>query len=158
MITDTMGYKKSGIKLETVYTIEFLDNKPDAERVFSGRCGAPWELYKKKKITDLTEAISFFVNMYSRLDNDGYAKIYDVKMFEEIKLNDELIQERIITDIYNIGAIAGQESQKIRKQNEALSETIEYQKSELETMNSFIKYYHAEQTYKNFKTTQEQAS
>ena len=44
MTTDTIGYKKSDIKLETIYTIEFLDNKADAERAFNGRCAAPWEL------------------------------------------------------------------------------------------------------------------
>lgn len=148
---DIIGYKKSGIKLETIYTIEYLDNKQDAEKAFSGKHPAPWELYKKKQFTDLSDAISVFVNMYSRLDNDDFTAIYDVKLFEEIKLNGETIQERTITDIHNFGSIVAQETQKIKKQNDKLSEIIEQQNNELESMNSFIKALHAENIYKQFK-------
>jgi hypothetical protein len=153
---DTIGYKNPNIKLEMVYTIEYIDNKPDADKAFSERYDAPWELYKKKKFIDLSDAISLFINMYSRLDNDGYTKIYDVKLFEEINLNGELIQERIVTDIYNFGSIANQESQKIKRQNENLHDTIEYQSNELKSMNSFIKCYHAENAYKQFKEQADQ--
>ena len=152
MTTDCIGYQNPKFKLETIYTIEYLNNKKDADRVFSGRENAPWELYKTKTFTDLSAAISLFINMYARLDiDDIFNCIYDVKLFEEIKLNGETIQERYITDLDNFGSITDLETRNIRNRNFELSDTVKNQNNELETMEKFLEAYHAKDAYKQFK-------
>ena len=149
---DCIEYKNSKFKIETIYTIEYLNNKKDADRVFSGKEDTPWELYKTKTFTDLSTAISLFINMYARLDTDDiFNRIYDVKLFEEIKLNGETIQERYVTDLDNFGSITDLETRNIRNRNFELTTTVKEQNSELETMKKFLEVYHAKDTYKQFK-------
>jgi len=144
-------YQKEGMKLETVYTIEYIDNKKDFDRLDKpSSLYEPWELYKTKQFTNMQDAISIFVLMYSR------DSIYDVKLFEEIKLNGETIQERYLTQLDNFGAITDNETQRIRNTNFALKDAIKDYEDEYSSFPAFLKKYHAEKTYKQFKEESQQ--
>ncbi len=137
---NSIDFKKAGINLKQSYTIEYIDNKHDMDKVNSGKHPAPWELYKVKHFDDLQDAIDLFVHYYA------WDNILDVKLFESIQLNGETIQERCITNIYNFGAIVDSESQSMRRRYNDLQDTIKEYQKELDCMNSFIGKYKAENT------------
>lgn len=87
------------VTLKTLYTVEYITNKRDFERAYDGRHPAPWELYLKYQTEDLQQAMTGFLAHYAS------ALTYDVKLFEEIYVNGELIREQCITDIMNFGRI-----------------------------------------------------
>ncbi len=140
---NTIMYKDENINLKQTYTIEYIDNKQDFERLNSHP--EPWELYKKKEFTDLSEAMDLFVHYYA------WESILDVKLWEDISLNDEIIQTRCINSIFNFEAIADKVSQEIRRKDAETQANIKFYQDELLCMDAFIKKCKAEKIYREFK-------
>lgn len=123
-----IGYVKNGASLKTVYTIEYITNKRDFERAYDGRHPAPWELYMKYQTEDLQQAMTVFLAHYAS------ALTYDVKLFEEIYVNGELIREQCITDIVNFSRICDDNKNRLADILIARDETITMLADEIETI------------------------
>lgn len=130
-----IGYKNPDIDLKTIYTIEYITNKRDFERAYDGKHPAPWELYLKYKTEDLQQAMTVFLAHYAS------ALTYDVKLFEEIYVNGELIREQCITDITNFSRICDDNKKKLTDIIYAKDEIIDMQAEEIETIKAgFAKF------------------
>lgn len=140
-------WQKENFNIKTVYTVEYIDNKKDFDYVCSGKInhGEPWERYKKKVFTDAGEALSLYMLYLT------YHKIYDVQLFEEIKIDDDTIRESYIepnnTFLYclkkNINASQQKQLENILKEN------TEHEKI-IEKYRDFIKAEHAEKLFQDF--------
>lgn len=117
-----------GVSLKTLYTIEYITNKRDFERAYDGRHPAPWELYLKYQTEDLQQAMTVFLAHYAS------ALTYDVKLFEEIYINGELIREECITDIMNFSRICDDNKKKLTDVIYEKEETIELLTEEIEAV------------------------
>ena len=117
-----------GVNLKTLYTIEYITNKRDFERAYDGRHPAPWELYLKYQTEDLQQAMTVFLAHYAS------ALTYDVKLFEEISVNGELIREQCITDIMNFSRICDDSKNKLADVLISRDETIRFLADEIETV------------------------
>lgn len=79
-------------RLETRYTVEYIDNEKDMDYVQSGKIdgGEPSERYKKRSYDCIDNAMSFYmVSLFN-------PKIFEAKFFEEILLDGEIIRESYI--------------------------------------------------------------
>jgi len=132
-----IGYIKEGLNLKTVYTIEFINNEHDFNLL--DKHPAPWELYKTKTTENLQEAIEIFTKFYANMNAEQHY-IYDVKLFESILLNDEIVREQYITDITGFVQIAGREANRIHDKNKQLEYNTEQSNKKLDT---FLKKYNA---------------
>lgn len=83
-------WQKQGAKIKTLYTVEYITDKKDWQRLCDGKHSAPWELYQKKPFDCLDEAITFYLVRF--FDNNTY----DVKLFEEIQIDGESVREAYI--------------------------------------------------------------
>lgn len=85
-----ISWEHSQIKLETVYTVEYIDNAKDYE-VFCNEGTDQWEVLKKRTFTgDVGEALLFyFARMYD--ENTMY-----YHLFEEVYVNGEKVREATI--------------------------------------------------------------
>lgn len=85
-----ISWEHSQIKLETVYTVEYIDNAKDYEIFCSGGAGQ-WDVVKKRAFTgDVGEALLFyFARMYD--ENTRY-----YHLFEEVYINGEKVREATI--------------------------------------------------------------
>lgn len=79
-------------KLETRYTLEYIDNQKDMDYVASGYIdkGEPWERYKKRHYDNIDEAMEIYILYLLR------SEIYHVKLFEEILIDGETVREAYI--------------------------------------------------------------
>lgn len=118
----------AGVNLKTLYTIEYITNKRDFECAYDGKHPAPWELYMKYQTEDLQQAMTVFLAHYAS------ALTYDVKLFEEIYINGELIREQCITDIQNFTRICDDNKNKLADVLISRDETIGFLADEIETV------------------------
>jgi hypothetical protein len=140
----SVTYLKEGYKTEYKYTIEYIDNKSDYDKL--GKCNYErTDIYKTKTFDSMDDAITLFFTMYSRSD------ILDVVLFESLYINDELIQEKTIDRINYFGSIVNNITNKVNDDNRKLTENNAMLETEIETYKAFIEKYHAEKTYKQFK-------
>lgn len=123
-----VGYTKDGVNLKTVYTIEYITNKHDYDRVCSGKHDAPWELYKTYKTDNLQQAMTVFLAHYAS------DRTYDVKLFEEIHVDGELIREQCITDIMSFSRICDRNEKSLADIICAKDEIIKEQAKVVEEM------------------------
>lgn len=117
-----------GVNLKTLYTIEYITNKRDFEHAYDGRHPAPWELYLKYQTEDLQQAMTAFLAHYAS------ALTYDVKLFEEIYVNGELIREQCITDIMNFSRICDDNKKRLADILMSRDETISAMGEEINTI------------------------
>lgn len=90
MITYT--HKDYENRLQTRYTVEYIDNQKDMDYVCSGKInnGEPSERYKNRTYNSIDDAMSFYmVSLFNPV-------ILDVKLSEEILLDGETIRESYI--------------------------------------------------------------
>ena len=113
------------VSLKTLYTIEYITNKRDFERAYDGRHPAPWELYLKYQTEDLQQAMTAFLAHYAS------ALTYDVKLFEEIYVNGELIREQCITDIVNFSRMCDDNKARLADVVTSRDKTIEILEDEI---------------------------
>lgn len=148
---DLIVYRNPAYTVKTFYTIEYIDNKKDFDRIDSHP--AAWELYKTIKTESLQEAITKYISLYSRQysDESDFNHVYDVRMFEQITLNDEIIQERSITDIYNFNGIISSHAGIMNRKNNQLKESLESIENELKTAYSFLEKWNAKKEYEKYK-------
>lgn len=104
--------------LKTIYTIEYITDKRDFERVCRGLHDAPWELYLKYQTEDLQQAMTVFLAHYASV------LTYDVKLFEEIYVNGEVVREQCITDITNFSRICDDNKNRLADILMSRDETI----------------------------------
>lgn len=123
-----VGYNKDDVSLKTVYTIEYITDKRDFDRVCSGKHDAPWELYKTYKTDSLQQAMTVFLAHYAS------DRTYDVKLFEEIHIYGELIREQCITDIMSFGRMCDRNEKKLADVICAKDEIIKAQAAIVEEM------------------------
>ena len=123
-----IDYIKPGIDLKTIYKIEYITNKHDFERVCEGKHPAPWELYQIKETEELQTAMTIFLAHYSS------ERTYDVKLFEEILLNGEIVREQCITDIIGFSNICDNNNQHLSEILRSRDETINMQAKIVEEM------------------------
>lgn len=142
-----IAYKKEGINLLTRYTLEFINSEKDLDYVNSGKFnhGEPWERYKKKVYDNIDDAMSIYMIYLVRDD------ILDVKLFEEILLNDETIQERYIepnsTTAYSIKTWVNKSLHDMKSKAEKQVEILE---TENNLYKQFIKQFNAENTFNEY--------
>ena len=142
------GYQKGNV--ETRYEIEFIDDPKTWEQFLkSQKCGStiePWEVFKKKKFDNISEAISFYMLKY--MINSTYL----IAMWEQIFYNGEMILENPIepenTFAYRMRTIINSD---LEKENMRLSESNEALIKELELYQKFLKEYHAEENFRKWK-------
>lgn len=88
----TYTHKDYENRLETRYTVEYIDNKKDMDYVCSGKIdrGDPCDRYKKRVYDCVEGAIRFYmVSLFN-------PSILDIKFSEEILLDNEVIRESYI--------------------------------------------------------------
>ncbi len=139
-----IGYQKQGVNLEKKYSIEYINNKKDFERIDTHP--APWELFKSKETDSLEKAIEIFTIFYA-MQYDEKQNIYCVKLFEEITLDGETIREEYATNICNFISLLGKEAKHAIKESNAIIKESEAQNRKIE---SFIKKYHIEKVWQDF--------
>lgn len=83
-----INWMSQNAKVEFEYSVEYIDDKKVWEDL--EKYDAPWEQYKKITYDNIDDAISFFAIALFR------EEIYDVKLYEIIKVNGEEICERYI--------------------------------------------------------------
>lgn len=137
-----IGYKKEGINLITRYSVEYVNNKKDWEYICSGKIsdGEPWEHYKIKQFDNIDSAMSFYIIYLVRDD------IYDVKLFEKILLNGEIIREVYIqpdsTMIFSLKTAVNkalyETNNRLKEYNELLQEENSLFKEYLKMFNMNI--------------------
>jgi hypothetical protein len=130
-----IGYVADGVNVRTVYTIEYITSKRDFERVCDGRHPAPWELYLKYQTEDLQQAMTVFLTHYASV------LTYDVKLFEEIYVNGEVVREQCITNIANFSRICDDNKNRLADVLISRDETIAMLVDEIETVKAgFAKF------------------
>ena len=148
-------YKKSGVNLITRYTIEYIDNEKDLDYVNSGRIdkGEPYDRYKTKQFNSLDDAMSLYIVW---LVND---RILDVKLFEEIILDDETIRESYIelknTISYSLKTVINKNLYNNNVKNETKIETLE---TENRLYKQFIENMHADKMFSEYAESESKTS
>lgn len=136
-------------KIETVYKIEYITDPKKWSLVCTGKHDAPWELYTVKTLDDLSTAIATYIDMTLRMD------VYDAKMFEEILIDGECVQERDIflpigfaRDVeLSVNSKMRMDSEEIHDENKALAD-------ENASMTEFLKKHNALESYYNWRNNQ----
>lgn len=96
----TYTHKDYENRLETRYTVEYIDNQKDMDYVQSGSISLsePWERYKKRTYNSIDDATSFYmISLFNTV-------ILDVKLWEEILLDGETIRESYIEPDSTLGS------------------------------------------------------
>lgn len=136
---------ENGSKITTKYTIEFITNKADYEKVCDGQHPAPWELYEKREYDSLDDALSLYMCFATRND------VYDYKLFEEISVDGKPVREAYIEPhSTTFWTMRNNLNREMNQSNTKLRESISAISKELECYKAFIKKYHAEKAFKEF--------
>ena len=138
--------------LKTLYTIEYITNKRDFERAYDGKHPAPWELYLKYQTEDLQQAMTVFLMHYAS------ALTYDVKLFEEIYVNGELLREQCMTDIMNFESVCTVNHARLTDIINSKDESIRFLSEKAEEAAMIEKRYGREQYKKFIESIKESAS
>ena len=129
-----ISYKDESVDIKTVYTVEYINNKKDIDYVNSGSIayGEPWKRYKIKVYDNLDNAISQYMIYYFSKD------IYDLKLFEEIKLNGETIRESYFEPTLGLG---GAIKRHINNSNKEEKDSIKQLEEENKKYKDFLLKY-----------------
>lgn len=142
------GYQRGNV--ETRYTVEYIDDKQSwnlflkAQRTDNDI--EPWEAYKKRVYDNIPAAMSFFIVKYM------HEATYDIHMWEEVSLDGEVILEQEVdlaaTFAYCLRKVVNDD---LLKQHEKLVDAYEADELEIGYYKRFIRKYHAEETFKQWK-------
>ena len=115
-------YQKIGVNLEIKCSVEYVFDPRVIAKLEAETHPAPWELYEVKEFDNLDDAVSFFLPLYFN------PKCYDPKLFIQILLGGEVIQESYLdinsTTTWTISNLIDHDRQK---RLERQSETIQSQ-------------------------------
>lgn len=143
-----VAYKDSSVDIETKYTVEVVDDKKDWDYICNGvfNHGEPWERYKKHVFSSLDKAMSLYLAL-SFSD-----KVYDIKLFEQIVLNGEIIRESYLElDSSLLYSIRGQINKDMCDQLYRLKDRAAEQEAMLHKHDDFLrKYPHVNDGFKRF--------
>ena len=121
-------YQKIGINLETKCSVEYVFDPRIIAELEAETHPAPWELYEVREFDSLDKAVSFFLPLYFN------PKCYDPKLFIQILLDGEVVQESYLeldsTTIWSISNLIDRDRQKrlehsektLREQDALISE------------------------------------
>lgn len=118
------SYQRAGVNLETKCSVEYVFDPRVIAKLEAETHPAPWELYEVKEFDNLDDAVSFFLPLYFN------PKCYDPKLFIQILMDGEVIQESYLeinpTTTWTISNLIDRDRQK---RLERQSETIESQEA-----------------------------
>ena len=131
-------------KVDTVYTIEYIDNKKTWDKmccISDNYCSIdrktrkePWEFYSKREFDNIESALEFY--MVRLIDSETF----DIKMFEQIYVNGELIIEQFIepnsTVKFNMENILNKE---MRQKIDNLERRVQQAKESVRLYQNFMK-------------------
>lgn len=148
---ELISYEDEKINIKTVYTIEYIDNKKDFDKIETHP--AAWELYKTIKTESLHDAIKNYILLFSRqYSAEGEnLHVYDVKLSETILLNNEVIREKFISDISGFTNIIDQHAGIIERNNMSLKNDIKTVNNELNNAYNFLELYRAKDRFDDYK-------
>lgn len=145
------GYEKGNV--ETRYNVEYIDDPKTWKKFLditegSGYDGTiePWELYKKRTYDNVADALAFYLVRYIQENT------YDIKLYEEVRVDGETVLEQNIepsaTTKWNLRKSV---NDNLDRRNEYLENENDLLEKENEQYRAFLKEYHAEETFKNWK-------
>jgi len=140
-----ISYINENVDIKTIYSVEFIPNEFVLKQIEEGKHPAPWELYKVIKTDNIEKAITSFLNVY--VDDNKY----DVKIFEQILLNGEVVREQWIQKITGYNALVTAESRNIREHSIKMQDNVDMLSKENKKLYAFIKEYHADDIWKTFR-------
>ena len=125
-----------------------VDDKKDWDYICNGifNHGEPWERYKKHVFSSLDKAMSLYLAL-SFSD-----KVYDIKLFEQIILNGEIVRESYLElDSSLLYSIRGQINKDMCDQLYRLKDRAAEQEAMLHKHDEFLrKYPHVNDGFKRF--------
>lgn len=150
-----VSWQNKGVNVDVRYTVEYIDNQKDWNYVCSGsnKNGEPGDRYKVKHFSNLDEAMTSYLVGFFCMCSEGqtHNTIYDVKLFEQVLLDGEVVRESWIepspTVLHSLHQTFGvehtNELYNLRRQKQSQIEMLgKYE--------AFIKAYHAEENFKKF--------
>lgn len=141
-----VSFKDSAVDIETRYTVEFVNNKKDWDYICKGifNHGEPWERYQSRKYSSLDDAITAYLAHYF---SDA---TYDVRLFEEILLDGNVVREAYL-DSSSLGYYIKNNVSKSMQNNIArLEDGVRKSQELISKYEAFIEKYNAEKTFKEF--------
>lgn len=146
------GYQKGSV--ETKYEIEYIDDPKTWEKFLKAdninSSYEPWELFNVKEYDNIKEAIGFFTSKAT------HKHTYFLQLTESIYYNGTLILENpldVPDGFYTY--ISRNINEDMRERLISLSNKYEDLKELAEHYKTFIKKYHAEETFKEYLKEQE---
>lgn len=148
MHKDFLGWSLENINagtVETKYTVEYINDKRTWEKFDKTE---DIELYTKREYDNISDAITFYLTWFVS------DQCYDIKLWEQIFVNGEMVLEQPIEpqgcigynirmqidrDMNNRMHIAEEKAEEIQRANSLLMEFIRYMKQE-DVLNEFIKW------------------
>ena len=144
------GYEKGNV--ETIYTVEYIDDRKTWEQFlyitevkYDGTI-EPWELYKKRTYDNISDALSFYLIRYVQENT------YDIKLYEEVRLDGETILEQNIEPSASTKwSLRKAVNDNMNRWNENLVNESILLNVENEKYKEFLRAMNAEETFKNWK-------
>ena len=144
------GYEKGNV--ETIYTVEYIDDPKTWEQFlyitevkYDGTI-EPWELYKKRTYDNISDALSFYLIRYVQENT------YDIKLYEEVRLDGETILEQNIEPSASTKwSLRKAVNDNMNRWNENLVNESILLNVENEKYKEFLRAMNAEETFKNWK-------
>ncbi|NBK77325.1 hypothetical protein D5272_01650 [bacterium D16-76] len=146
-------WQKQGTEIKTRYTVEYITDKNDWQRVCDGDHDAPWELYQTRVYESMDDVLTFYLVRF--FDENTF----DVKLFEQIEVDGEQVREAYIEPAGHIldsvrAAVDLDMRNRMNKAEYRLEETqkwLDEKTNELNKCRSFISNYGAWGKFSNFK-------
>lgn len=158
-----MIYWQQKYKVTTKYTLEYITNRPEDVKRFKRASEGksleePWEVYEERVYDSLDDAMAVYVSYLIRSSVEAYDpkfpgdSFYDVKLFEEIFIDGELVREAYIeppsTFLYHLRQSVDTEyQQNINSKRREISDLTE----QLDKINEFLQIPVVKKTYEKWK-------
>lgn len=144
------GYEKGNV--ETIYTVEYIDDRKTWEQFlyitevkYDGTI-EPWELYKKRTYDNISDALSFYLIRYVQENT------YDIKLYEEVRLDGEtILEQNIEPSARTKWSLRKAVNDNMNRWNENLVNESILLNVENEKYKEFLRAMNAEETFKNWK-------
>jgi len=140
-------YQKSDADIKILYQVEYLINYDES-------VGSVEDQTRVKKFDSLDDALTFYLVQFFRMcsyDHDDHDRVSDVKLFEQVVINDEVVRESWIepesTTLYSLRQTFKDDT---LKEVYDLRESIENVKETNEKYSAFVKAFKIEENFKQF--------
>lgn len=140
-------YQKADVDIKILYQVEYLVDYDES-------IGSIEDQTRIKKFDSLDDALTFYLVQFFRMCSyaqDGHDRVSDVKLFEQVVINDEIMRESWIepasTMLFNLRQTFKDDT---LKEVYVLRESIENVKATNEKYSAFIEAYKIEENFKQF--------